>query len=207
MRKKIFGIFLSMLLISVFFSAATAGDKGDPEIVDDEGDAFGNIDIDSVWFWEDSENPDCLYVSMKINQPNIYKIQQTFAVFWEYEGVQYACGLFIGIYLLKLYGYSAGEYVNSAPAGGENYFDIETGEYDVDEGVITWEIPKEIIGDPQPGEVLTKTWSNAFHRYGILGLMGLSRPLIDLFFMRILGNSLWDYAPNDDYGSDYVIQY
>jgi hypothetical protein len=210
MKKKIFGIFVCTLFIATAFSTTVmAGDEENPEITDDTQDAFGNIDIKSVWFWEKSEEPGFLFVSMKINQPNLNKIQQTFAVFWEYNGIEYACGLFIGINLLGWESWSAGEYINRAPHGGPNYFEIDKGTYDIFTGVITWKIAKEIIGDPSPDDVLTKTWSNAFQRYGLLGLAGFSRPIIDTIFNLLFKKSLWDFAPNhsDEYGLDYTIQY
>ncbi len=163
----------------------------------------------SIWFFEKSEEPNYLFVSMKINEPKLYKIQQTFAVFWEYNGIEYGCGLFIGLYILGWELWDAGEYINSAPGGGPNYFEIDKGTYDKTTGIITWKIPKEIIGKPTPGDVITKTWSNAFQRYGFLGLIGLTRPIIDMLAKIVFGNSLWDYAPNrsDEFGLDYIIQY
>lgn len=188
---------------------AQAGDEENPEITDTLGDAFGNIDMKSIWFFEKSEEPNYLFVSMKINEPKLYKIQQTFAVFWEYNGIEYGCGLFIGLYILGWELWDAGEYINSAPGGGPNYFEIDKGTYDKTTGIITWKIPKEIIGKPTPGDVITKTWSNAFQRYGFLGLIGLTRPIIDMLAKIVFGNSLWDYAPNrsDEFGLDYIIQY
>ena len=72
-----------------------------------------------------------------------------------------------------------------------------------------WKVPKEIIGNPTAGDVLIKTWSNAFQRYGFLGLIGFSRPLIEMLFKLLLENSLWDHAPThaDEYGLDNIIQY
>jgi len=207
--KKTFGIIICILLTtSVLPLTAIAGDEENPEITDEMEDAFGNIDIKSVWFSEKLEEPSYLFVHMKINNMRLNKIQQTFAVFWEYNGIQYACGLFIGLHILGWELWDAGEYINRAPGGGPNYIEIDKGIYDLSTDIITWKIPKEIIGDPKPEDVLTKTWSNAFQRYGLLGLMGFTRPIIDVLFNLLFGNSLWDYAPNnEDYGLDYIIQY
>ena len=210
MRGKIVGIIIFMLLTTPLVSTtAIAGDEENPEITDSDDDAFGNIDIKSVWFWEKSEEPDYLFVCMKINEPKLYKIQQTFAVFWEYNGTIYGCGTFIGLYIIGWESWSAGEYINSAPGGGPNYFEIDKGTYDKTTGIITWKIPKDILGNPNPGDILIKTWSNAFQRFGFLGLIGLSRPIIDQMAKIFFGNSLWDYAPDKsgEYGLDYIIQY
>lgn len=209
MRKNVVVIIVMLSSLLMLPFAALAGDEENPEITDSSGDSFGNIDINSIWFWEKSDDPDFLFVCMKINKPNLYKIQQTFAVFWEYEETIYACGMFIGLHILGWEIWDAGAYINSAPGGGPNYYPIDKGTYDTSTGIITWKIPKEIIGDPKPGDVLTKTWSNAFQRLGFLGLIGLTRPLIDQIAKIVFGNSLWDYAPNEDnvYGLDYIIKY
>ena len=209
MMKKIIGIFIFILLTTTFLPiTAIAGDEENPEISDEIGDAFKNIDINSVWFSEKSEEPDYLFVHMKINQMRINKIQQTFAAFWEYNGIQYACGFFILLHFVGYEIWTAGEYINSASGGGPNYNEIDQGTYDESTNIITWKVPKEVIGNPNPDDVLTKTSSIAFQRYGILGLLGFTRPLIDVFFNLFFRNSLWDFAPNnEDYGLDYVIQY
>ena len=31
--------------------------------------------------------------------------------------------------------------------------------------------------------------------------------ILDNFIFRFFGNSMWDYAPDSDYGMDYTIQY
>ena len=209
-RKKIIGILIVMLLITTILPLTViAGDEEHPEITDAVGDAFGNIDINSAWFSEKAEEPNYLFVCMKIDKPSLNRIQQTFAVFWEYNGIEYSCGHFILVNILGLENWDAGEYVNSAPHGGPNYLEIEKGTYDQSTGIMTFKIPKEIIGDPQPGDVLTKTHATAFHRPGFLGLIGFSRPMIEVFTELIFGNSLWDNAPDrsDEYGLDYIIQY
>ena len=89
-KKKIFSILVCMLFIFTIFSVNVfAGSEEDPEIEDEIGDAFGYIDIESVWFYEKSDEPDVLYVCMKINNASYTTFQQTFAVFWEYKNVKY----------------------------------------------------------------------------------------------------------------------
>lgn len=210
MKKKLVGIFVCMtLLITVFqvTGIVFAGENG-PEIEDKSGDAFGYLDIDSVWFEEDIDNPDYLFVSMKINKPSKYKLQQTFAVFWKYDGKQYACGLHLNFIPGPWEKYSAGEYDNNAPGGGPLYDDAE-GSYSTDTGIITLKIRKDSIGNPQEGEILTETWSNAFRRVGLLGRLGFTRTYIDMFILNVFGNSMWDYAPDNlgEFGLDYIIQY
>jgi hypothetical protein len=210
MRRKIVGILVCILLITTILPMTViAGDEEHPEIKDTAGDAFGNIDINSVWFWEKTEEPNYLFICMKINQPNQNKIQQTFGIEWKFNGIIYACSLYIGLHIIGWEGWAAGEYINNAPGGGPNYQSIDKGTYDKSTGIITWKIPKEIIGNPSPGDVLTKTNSTAFQRFGFLGLIGFSRPMIEVFAEIVFGNSLWDDAPDNtsEYGLDYIIQY
>jgi len=200
MKNKI----ISILICTLFITSinAIAGNMNDPEITDVSGDAFGYLDIDSVWFTEEGDNPDTLFVSMQINEPSYWKFQQTFAVFWEYDGVEYFCALHLGFNLGDEWTqYSAGK--NRA----DDFHINLSGTYKISSGVITWEVPKEFIGEPGEDDVLTNTWSNAFRRLGFIGRIGLSRVILDNFIFRFFGNSMWDYAPDSDYGMDYTIQY
>ena len=209
MKKKIISMLISILFISSI--NVLAGNLNDPEITDVTGDAYGYLDIHSVWFFEDENEPDYLFVAMKINEPSYYKFQQTFSVFWKYKNEEYACGLNLGFGLGEHWGESsAGKYVNRAPHGGPDYYNnLEIGVYSLEDEIITWKIPKELIGDPQKDDVLTDTWSNAFRRLGFLGRIGFSRPILDAFVYTFLGNSLWDHAPDNygEYGLNYSIQY
>ena len=200
MKKKI----ISILICTLFLTSinAIAGNINDPEITDLAGDAFGYLDIDSVWFYEEEDNPDTLFVSMKINEPSYWKFQQTFAVFWENDNIEYFCALHLG--------FNFGEEWEQYSAGkdrAEDYHRNLSGAYSISEWVITWEIPKEFIGELEKDDVLTDTWSNAFRRLGFIGRIGLTRVIVDNLIFRFFGNSMWDYAPDSDYGLDYIIQY
>lgn len=212
MKKRIWNIIYCMLITTMIFSVTgQAGDEENPEITDAEGDAFGYLDINSVWFYEEEVNPGYLFVSMKINEPSNNKFQQTFAVFWKYENKQYACSLHLGFGFGDFWEkYGAGKYIYRESGGGSDYVhNISDCTYSVDNGIIAWKISKDIIGNPQKDDLLFDTWSNAFRRLGFLGRIGFSRPILDSIIFRLLGNSLWDFAPDnyDEYGLDYIIQY
>jgi hypothetical protein len=82
------------------------------------------------------------------------------------------------------------------------------GTYNFETGIITWKIPKNIIGAPQAGDVLTNTWSNAFRRLGFIGRIGFTRTALDIIILLAFGNNMWDYAPEKgEHGLDYIIQY
>ena len=204
MKIKIIGIFIVMLMILIPFSmSASAGSEEDPEIEDETGDAFGYIDIVSVWYYEKEETPDFLYVSMKINEPSESKFQQTFAAFWTFKNVQYSVSLHLGFSFKNWSKYGTGFY------RGRSYINNKIdGIYDYDTGIITWAIPKDFVGNPQQGDVLTDTWSNAFRRLGFIGRIGLTRHVLNAIILQVFGNYMWDYAPErGEYGRDYVIQY
>ena len=206
MRKKILGILVCMLLITTILPITTmAGDEQNPEITDITGDAFGYIDIKSVWFFENKETPEFLYVSMKINEPKQFVPQQTFAVFWTYNNIEYSVGLGVGFRFVKWEYFDVVIY-------NDKHHDAEiisiNGTYDIDTGIITCEIPKAIIGYPQTGDILIHTWSNAFRRLGFIGRIGFTRTFLDLIILLVFNNNMWDYAPErGEHGSDYIIQY
>ena len=206
MNKRILSVFIIMLMISITLPVSIyAGSKEDPEIEDEKGDAFGYIDIDSVWFYEDEENPDLLCVYMKINEPSEITFQQTFAAFWNYKGIRYSVSLHLAFSVKEWYKFRVGEY--KEPDRGADHSKIN-GSYDLDSGIITWIVPKEDIGNPNAGDLLTNTWSNAFRRLGIIGRIGFTRHVIDAIILQVLGNNMWDYAPErGNYGRDYVMKY
>jgi len=206
--KKTISIILLLFLLTSSISlsgAITSNPPHDPQITDSAGDAFGYIDIDSVWFYEEEETPEYLYVSMKINDPSETRFQQTFAAFWNYKGIRYSVSLHLAFSVKEWYKFRVGEHKESDRRA--EHFRIN-GSYDLDTGIITWKVSKDDIGNPNAGDILTNTWSNAFRRVGILGRMGFTRHFIDAIILQVLGNSMWDYAPErGQYGSDYEIQY
>ncbi len=89
----------------------------------------------------------------------------------------------------------------------EHYQHVE-GNYDPDTGIITCKIPKEIINNPQKGDVLTDTYASAFQRFGFLGRMGFDRGFLKTIIYRLSSIDLVDFAPEPNaYGRDYVIKY
>lgn len=185
----------------MFSSAAYAGDEQNPEIEDETGDAFGYIDIESVWFYEKQDEPNILYISMKIFNSTETRFQQTFAVFWSLRNIKYAVSLHLGFSFDEWMKFNSGIYRRRT-------YNRVNGTYDFDTGVITWKIPKAIIGNPEKGDVLTGTWSNAFRRLGFIGRIGFTRYLLDSIILRIFGNNMWDYAPEKGtYGRNYIIEY
>jgi hypothetical protein len=211
-KKKISILMITLLILTSLHMLVSAEHENttDPQITDKEGDAFGYLDILEINFFEKETEPDYLFVTMSILEPSNFKFQQTFAVLWKYKNIQYSCGLGIGFGIGEKWKiFDAGQYDNQAPYGGPGIY-VVNGEYDIESGVISWKIPKEIIGDPKPNDILTNTYGNAFRRLGFIGRIGFSRPLLNFAILIIFNNKLWDGAPDGapyEFGNDYIIKY
>jgi len=207
MKKKIIGIFVVMLLISTILpitGTVSAGSEEDPEITDEEEDGVqDNFNIISAWFYEKEEEPDYLYTALKLKNIDTTKTKQHLVVKWEHEGVECAASLHIGyedLWFSYQAGYGHGWWFQ------EHYQQIE-GEFDEETGIITCKIPKNIINAPDKGDVLTNTRASAFQRFGFIGMLGFDRWFIHTLIFITTGKSASDFAPNDGYGRDYIIQY
>ena len=198
---------MTLLITTVLPITGTviAGDENDPEIVDDpDTDVFDYLDIISAWFYENADEPDYLFTALKIKEISPLHLKQHLTVHWKHNGVECASGLHIG-YGDPWFSYSAG--YGHGWWFQEHYVEIE-GEYDAESGIIICKIPKSIINDPQKGDVLENTYALTFERFGFIGRLGFSRPIIRSIIFMLAGKDLVDFAPEStDYGRDYIIQY
>jgi len=208
MKKKIIGIFVVMLLISTILpitGTVFAGSEEDPEIVDEpEDDVFDYLDIISAWFYEEAEMPDYLFIGLKIKEISTSHLKQHLTVHWEYNGIECAAMMVIGYADDPLFDFVAGW--GHGIWFKEHYQQIE-GEYNEETGVIIMKIPKDIIKNPQQGDVLTNTYALTFERFGFLGRMGFDRWFIHFLIAMFTGKDTSDFAPNEGYGREYTIQY
>lgn len=215
--KKIIGILLCVLLITTTFSAKViAGDEQDPEIVDETNDLFGiftrnikilnfftklNIfkietfdfmDITSAWFYENPDNPDYLYTAIKLKNLDFINQRTIYAMHWEFEGKNYAVGTHI-ISNGEILGFFAGETFGIFNKNRYGPYYDANGSFDLENDIVFFEIQKNVIGDPEPGDLLTKTdaWT---------GLRFIFEPLT----IPLGGEVAKDWA---GYGRDYIIQY
>jgi hypothetical protein len=215
--KKIIGILLCMLLITTTFSAKVmAGDEQDPEIVDETNDLFGiftrnikilnfftklNIfkietfdfmDITSAWFYENPDKPDYLYTAIKLKNLDFINQRTIYAMHWEFEGKNYAVGTHI-ISNGEILGFFAGETFGIFNKNRYGPYHDANGSFDLENDIVFFEIQKNVIGDPEPGDVLTKTdaWT---------GLRFIFEPLT----IPLGGEVAKDWA---GYGRDYIIEY
>jgi hypothetical protein len=215
--KKIIGVLLCMLLITTTFSAKVmAGDEQDPEIVDETNDLFGiftrnikilnfftklNIfkietfdfmDITSAWFYENPDKPDYLYTAIKLKNLDFINQRTIYAMHWEFEGKNYAVGTHI-ISNGEILGFFAGETFGIFNKNRYGPYHDANGSFDLENDIVFFEIQKNFIGDPEPGDILTKTdaWT---------GLRFIFEPLT----IPLGGEVAKDWA---GYGRDYIIQY
>lgn len=222
MLKTIISIFLCMLMIVTLIpSCVIAGDENDPEIIDNEEDYFGSfidhpirlkifqmlgllntkifdfIDIKSAWFYEKNDEPEYQFIALKLKDLQIINQRGIYSIHWSYNGERYAVGSHI---------YNNG--LNSSCfVGLDRHFSFLSkfkpaeGQYDFENDIITFKFKKEYVGNPQPGDILTKTWSWTALRFNF-------EPFTILFSD---GELVKDAAPfiidYDDYGKDYVIKY
>ena len=186
--KKIFIVVLCVLMTITIFpktNIALAGDEDNPEIEDNMGDCpIKNIDIVSAWFFEDSLDPDFLYVVIKVRDLQYTWITTNYVMYWYYNSTLYFS-------LLSTWGQGS----NSICSIVENGVLLQqiAGSCDLKNDAISMKIPKNVIGDPSPGDSLIRPYaSSRFTMFG--GILGPLSPLAD-------------YAPNNRQGKNYVIQY
>ena len=213
MKKIIVFLILTLLITSVLSITSTvlAGDEENPEIEDEVDDLFGTfirktnifnffktlkifnienfdfMDIKSAWFYENAEQPDILYLAIKLKNLDFINQRTIYALHWIFEEKTYAVGVHV---------HTDGEMQSFF--GGQTFrrwgpfYDIN-GSFDLENSIVTFEIEKNIIGNPEPGDILTKTdaWT---------GLRFIFEPAT----IPLGGEVAKDWA---GYGLDYVIQY
>jgi len=217
MKIKIVGIFVCMLLITTVVPLTViAGDENNPEIVDEENDCFGAlithpmrlkllqifgilpidsydfIDIVSAWFFENSNEPEYLYAAVKLKDLTVIDQDAIYSVSWSFKGRGYVAGSHIS---------NNGERT-SCQVGLLTWINRDNNAaevtYDFEKNIVTFKFSKEYIGNPNPGDVLTKTNAWTALRLNL-------EPLTLLFGS---GELVKDSAPNNNtYGKDYIIQY
>jgi hypothetical protein len=194
MMKKIVGIIVILLMIGSISSLnVIAGDEENPEIEDATGDTnLSFLDIEKAWFYEDQENPEYLFISLKLRDIK-ETFPGTFAVKWSYNDVIYVAGL--TTYFFKPKDIRSGLYQRGTYWQWKS-MPICEGIFDYNKNTFTWTIPKSNIGNPQQGERLTQTKCSAVPNFPI--------SITDLFM------DFRDFAPNnytDEHGKDYILQY
>lgn len=203
MDKKPLNRILYLLVIAQFIIVVPlsvfAGDEQNPEITDDENDMFEHpyfnipnkslqaIDIVSAWFYEDQNESNYLFMTIKVVNLNyLFFLKSTYLVVWRHDVYVYTASLtiqFLGLYSVAVIKRSYPTKINLIRA----FFDKEN-------NLVTFKIPKNLIDNPQHGDVLTGTRAAS----AITTTFGF---ILDFYLAA-------DTAPNfQASGENYIIQY
>ena len=105
--KNILSVMCSLILLITI--SITAVENPEPLLTDDTEDVMGLIakilpqeelsflDIESVWFTENPDNPDCIYMSIKFVDLTMRKWHTIYSIKWEYKGEIY----FVSVVLIS----------------------------------------------------------------------------------------------------------
>lgn len=207
LKKRMLAKVVCVLLIILLMPyIASGGDPENPEIEDRLDDPYGFfsyhpfllkickligwtdresfefIDIVSAWFYENATSPGYLYISMKCQDLAIVQMGSTYTVGWLYNGTKWfgSCKAYLRGNDNELLTYYAGESRASPLIKIQGWFDRN-------EKIVTYKIPKTLIGNPTSGDVLTHTHALTF---------------VENPFGALFGSAAEDRA----YGDDYVMQ-
>jgi hypothetical protein len=185
-------------VILMISSSATALGHSDPLITDEIGDVSGSLsflfpqktwaflDIESAWLYETSTEPDNLYASIKVSDLTLRRWHTIYTFCWEYNGVFCAANVHLGL---------KGAASDFFAEYGDHTEKITDGILDTENDIITIIVPKSLVGDPKPGDVLTQP-------YILTGMRPFQKDhLILLLLLTEIGK---DYA---GIGKDYIVQY
>ncbi len=210
--KKFSGcVIIALLMMPAFLPCASlAGDPDNPEIEDRVLDVklFGiwgfffqslvkHIDVVCAWFEEDSENPEYLTVCLqtRLLLERTESFEALYKVNWNFNHERY--GVIVKIHPDGIF------------AGFEAYKDLGNNEYerhdcegilDIEQGLLTWRVAKELIGDLGPGDVLTTTLACALLRPWDAS-KGEGPDIFKDLTSRMIS------PPDRRYGEDYHIKY
>lgn len=122
---------------------------------------FNFLDIRSFSLYEMTDTPEYIYASMEVTKFQYSEYRSVYVIYWCYNGIDYYA---------SFYTHSLGEYVT--PFCGyweENHIDyhntIIDGDILEEENRITWKIPKNLIGDPNNGEMLRNIHAATYLMY------------------------------------------
>jgi hypothetical protein len=167
MRKKIIGLVVCVLMITTLLPiTALAGDPENPEVKDRTRDVklfglftlvpqfpFAYVDIVSAWIYEEENNPENLYMSLKIMdlKDTTLKYDAIYSISWIHKSIPYSAGVHI---------FPTGPtalYAGQWDEQGNAYVDFVICDGDIDSStdIITWIIPKTAIGNPSKGSTIT----------------------------------------------------
>lgn len=204
MKKWTSYIICIILSAGIISPVVYAGDENDPEIIDPEDDVLlfalayvpilnpfcKHVDVISGWFHESPDEPDILYATIKVNEYKPCRLLVAYALFWSYNSTSYAaCAViargddyFVGLQIQETNFIEVSDFYSINPTNN----------------TITFAIPKEYIGNPEPGHVLENPFALGAIRF-------VQENLADLLMRMVNSNVL--VADFTYEGLDYTIQY
>lgn len=191
---------------------APAGDPENPEITDEQGDVYGilitnpfitkllllfgivnvefidSIDILSAWFYEQENESDYLFITIKTKNLEFSIQREAYTMIWMNNGTKW---------IAYFNTYSDGKVMDSTVGYYNNTFNHEIeSRFNVENNTVTFQIPKNLIGDPQKGDILTHTCVKTFMEF-----TPLESPFLSIIFRGLI------LAVDLAFGNNYQIQY
>jgi len=112
---------------------------------------FNFLDIRSFSIIESTDSPEYLYASMEVTTFKCSEYRSIYVIYWTNSGIDYYASTYLhslGDYVVPFCGYWEEDHTKY------HHTTIE-GDILENENRITWQIPKNLIGSPDPGEYLT----------------------------------------------------
>lgn len=223
MKKEITGIALILILISSSLTLSVeAGSEENPEIKDETGEVLSYVDIDSVWFCENPDEPEYLYVNMKLTNYKIFRILQSFEVYFRIDNESYQVILWKYFFPKLFYTF---RHITSNGWGEDDYIYGIVNKID---SIISWKIPKSLIKDHEVGEHISDINATSIDMVYINPRLNIPTKILyfvskifNISYLELLTSNLsimeklygyfqdvinyaTDYAISD---KDYIIQY
>ena len=122
---------------------------------------FNFLDIRTFSLYESTDNPEYIYASMEVTKFQNSEYRSVYVIYWCYNGIEYYTCTYthsLGDYICPFCGY-----------WGEDYTDyhhtIIEGDIIKEENKITWKIPKNLIGNPDYGDILQNIHAASYLMY------------------------------------------
>lgn len=204
MKKYLTSLLCCFLVVGLLPQMVNAGDETNPEVTDPKNDVllFGlftipvvnrllkHIDILSTWFYENSDEPNVVYVTLKLQDVKKIRLMGIYGIDWYHEGIEYT--------VITIFEHGK-ENTSGIQIEGTTFFPMNDF-YTIDEekNTITWAIPKGAIGNVTPGDTLNTP-------VAIAGIRFCSNTLANLIQKRFGSNCIG--IDISDEGKEYVILY
>lgn len=204
--RKICEILVCALVVATLIPLGViAGNSDGPEVEDRIRDvkAFGlfrvfpqnlfkHIDVVSAWFYENIDNPDDLYISLRLREIKeaTHILEAIYLVSWLHNNNFFITGVHVFPWGIEEY------YIGISMDGDsivDDIFNCE-GICDFTENTFTWRVSKDVLGNLESGSSIYDIHPRAYLRFPYES--GL--PMVDLFK---------DFSYNAKTSKEYIIQY